>query len=710
MTSVSAIAGRVVLVGIVLMQSPGKAVSQESGTAGIADASATPESRLACPPDAKVDEALTLIRAAYEEAYDTAKDTGEPDPLIEQLTALADQATDPAKTYALLLEAEAIATQYENYSTALDLLERRAQRFRIDGLKLRSQLLKRLAGPKVAADLVLFDQASDTAEKAMQAERFDVASEAAALAVSVAKAIDREQKAEAKKRGRLGGKAAGKDESGPTPVGPGLVKKATALQSRVTAAQKLFVEYGEALTQLKSQPDDAAANTVAAKYLCFVRGEWQKGLPVLAKSDIDGLRDVAAAELALVAKNNLEPKQQLELAGKWWSASDAKGISAEQESAIKDHAASFYADVADRLTDPLEKRLAMSRLRGLATQAERKAKQSAKVALEGGVFAASPGQKLIYLSDIPEFEAKVVHFGFGKGTIKGKSPIRSIVDGRESPHGLSMHPGDGPNGDCFVKYTLPKGAVRFSATTTLDQGGSFDHCGIGFEVIADGKSVWKSKAINKDNRFEECDVAIEDCRSLELRTYTVTAAFGGHAVWIEPRITLSSAGAQPHQAGLGGRWLESLEPDQLKTRYWKILNAGLPDDLALNVYNDDEGRGRCRAFVGRWAAFTGQLWDLREPGVFSNKFLHTDRVLSIDTSGEVYMGSRHQQQDGFWATRNPDGKSFKIQTSGGYLSAERKTDGQDVRVFLSPKDLGDRSDWVFLPTDQLIVQPEPLRP
>jgi formylglycine-generating enzyme required for sulfatase activity len=343
-------------------------LSQDGARAEESDAA--DDSRLSCPPEAKVDEAVALIRAAYEAAYDNAKDTGEPDPLIEQLTSLANQTTDSAKKYALLSEAEAVATQYENYASALDILAKRAEQFQIDGLKLKGQLLKRLAGPKVAADLVLFDQASETAEQAVQVERFDVAAEAASLALSVAKAVDREQKAEARKRGRSVGKV-GKDEAGPPPVGPGLVKKATALQSRVTASQKLFAEYGEAVTDIKSQPDDAAANSVVAKYLCFVRGDWQKGLPALAKSDLKGLKEVAAKEVALLAEEKRDAKRVFDLAGAWWSASESKGLTEDQQSAVKDHSACFYADVVESLSDVLEKQLAKSRLRGLSGNAGR---------------------------------------------------------------------------------------------------------------------------------------------------------------------------------------------------------------------------------------------------------------------------------------------------------------------------------------------------
>lgn len=525
----SSMAGRLFLwlvIGCMLLDQS-DLFSQEATKDGESGASA--DSRLDCPPEAKVDEAVELIRAAYETAYTTAKESEEPNSLIEQLVGLSNQTTDPAKKYALLLEAEIVATQYENYATALDLLAKRAEQFQIDGLKLKGELLKRLAGPKVAADLVLLDQAGDTAEQAMQEERFDVAAEAASLAISVAKAIEREQKA-AEKRDRLASRPA-KGDPMPPPLGPGLVKKGTALQARVTAAQKVFTEYGEALVQIQAKPDDAAANAAIARYLCFVRGEWQKGLPALAKSDLESLKGIAAEEMALLSAEKQDVKQRFELAGKWWSAAESKGLTLDHQSAVKDHAAAFYAGVAETLADVLEKQLATSRLRGLTARPDKAATE-----------------KVVYLSDMPEVEAKVVHFGLGKGTITGKKkPIRSIVDGKESPHGLAMHPGDGPQGDCFVKYELPKGARRFVATTTLDENGSFAHCGIGFEVIADGKSVWKSKTINKDNQFDKCDIAIEDCRNLELRTYTVTKAFGGHAVWIEPCLTFGES-EQPAKA------------------------------------------------------------------------------------------------------------------------------------------------------------------
>jgi hypothetical protein len=187
--------------------------------------------------------------------------------------------------------------------------------------------------------------------------------------------------------------------------------------------------------------------------------------------------------------------------------------------------------------------------------------------------------KEIFLSEIPEGETKVVHFGFGKGTVNGK-PIRSIIDGSPSPHGLAMHPGDGPDDQCFAKYKLPAGCKRFKAVVTLDQTGSFAHCGIEFEVIADGRSVWKSQTIDKGHQSESCDIPITGCRNLELRTYTVTAAFGGHAVWIEPRIAVD-----PHDTRTTDE-TPALAPDKAVAE-WVLQRGG-----SVEIEMADRSRNR----------------------------------------------------------------------------------------------------------------------
>lgn len=172
------------------------------------------------------------------------------------------------------------------------------------------------------------------------------------------------------------------------------------------------------------------------------------------------------------------------------------------------------------------------------------------VHLDAGRPGRSPLQSIerplvsAYLADLPETAFRVVHFGFGKGIINGK-PIRSIVDHRESPHGLSMHPGDkrgANNGECFVTYDLPPGATRFIAMTTLDEKAVPVHCGVQFAVVVNGKEIWASKVISAETLSDTCDIPLpKDTRKLELRTRAPGPAHSGHAVWIEPRLKIDPA-------------------------------------------------------------------------------------------------------------------------------------------------------------------------
>lgn len=344
------------------------------------------DARLPAPSQDKVEDSLGLIRDAYEADYQATKESGEPEHLIAQLRAAAGQETDPVRKYALLVEAENVAAAHDNYRQAMELLNARTELFRMDGLALKGDLLKRLAGPRVTADLDLCDQAMDTAREAMQSDRFGVASDAASLAASIAKAIDREQKAAARKQRRPGGQ-----NVEPTPIGVELVKKATALLAQVKATEKSFEQYEAATEKAKTAPDDQTANAVIGSYLCFVRGDWKAGLPALAKSNHPEFATLAAAELKLTATSGpMDPLQAFALASNWWSVAESKGVPDEQEAAIKDHAAGFYAAIVDRLDGALEKKLASSRLRGLANR-EHGLASSPDSVTKGRVFLNTKG-------------------------------------------------------------------------------------------------------------------------------------------------------------------------------------------------------------------------------------------------------------------------------------------------------------------------------
>jgi hypothetical protein len=143
-----------------------------------------------------------------------------------------------------------------------------------------------------------------------------------------------------------------------------------------------------------------------------------------------------------------------------------------------------------------------------------------------------------FLSDLPEFDTKAGPWPFAKnGNLgDGKSAIK--VKGVASPKGLGMHPPD--DGFSAVKYHLDKKAAVFKAAVALDDSAGLTHNPAVFEVLGDGKSLWKSASVNKGTAPEECSIDVTGVDVLELRVHAKPVHFGLHAVWIEPRLLKSA--------------------------------------------------------------------------------------------------------------------------------------------------------------------------
>jgi hypothetical protein len=115
------------------------------------------------------------------------------------------------------------------------------------------------------------------------------------------------------------------------------------------------------------------------------------------------------------------------------------------------------------------------------------------------VSVIGEGAGKLYLSDLQEMDLAMGPWGFGKnGSLKeekalgGAPPI--AVNGKKSPKGLGMHP-PVQGGFSSVKYRLDKKARAFNASVALDDSNEGKKTAVEFEVLGDGKSLWKSKLI-----------------------------------------------------------------------------------------------------------------------------------------------------------------------------------------------------------------------
>jgi hypothetical protein len=89
-------------------------------------------------------------------------------------------------------------------------------------------------------------------------------------------------------------------------------------RSQVEAWQKAFAAVAEAKKKLASAPEDAAANFAVGRHLCFFQGEWNDGLPLLAKGSDATLKDLAQKDLARPG----DAAGQIDVGDGWWKLAE----------------------------------------------------------------------------------------------------------------------------------------------------------------------------------------------------------------------------------------------------------------------------------------------------------------------------------------------------------------------------------------------------
>lgn len=141
--------------------------------------------------------------------------------------------------------------------------------------------------------------------------------------------------------------------------------------------------------------------------------------------------------------------------------------------------------------------------------------------------------------------------------------------------------------------------------------------------------------------------------------------------------------------------------------YQNIRNLGLGDDMVLNCWNDDGGRGKCGLFVNSSTRNqSGQAWDLRTVGSLKNSFLGEQREVCINpTDGSAFMGVIGDPAGKVEILPNPSGTSCKIKILGRFLSVDPTPPPpprEEFRVWASPKDQGILSDWEIVTTTSLL--------
>ncbi|MFZ9695791.1 MAG: hypothetical protein ACO3AY_07960 [Chitinophagaceae bacterium] len=147
-------------------------------------------------------------------------------------------------------------------------------------------------------------------------------------------------------------------------------------------------------------------------------------------------------------------------------------------------------------------------------------------------------------------------------------------------------------------------------------------------------------------------------------------------------------------------------PDRQK-RYFRFYNCAVGEQKMLDTFNENNGKGLCRLFLGDDGNYSGQFWDLRRSGSLSNQFLGPAREVAINEKDEWIMGVEGTSVDKVSFVPDTERKAFKIVFRGKYLSAdpESKYPGSShLKVFSAERDLGDKSSWKAFVSDRALAE------
>lgn len=242
------------------------------------------------PDKAAQAKVMALIDDIFKDDFAAAKDAAARAKLAGELLHQArDNRDDAANRYVLYSEARKWAAKAGSATLVLQAIEELARDFDVDALDLKAsaltQVAENLESPEAGKTLV--EVVEPIIAGALEADQY----EAALLLCKVAETAARKSKD---------------------------VGLTTSVQKRtqgVLAVQQGFSKLQVFVDRLKTDPKDNEANLELGKYYAFLKGRWERALPLLAQGSDEVLRGLASRDLT----GPKATKSQLDLADAWWT-------------------------------------------------------------------------------------------------------------------------------------------------------------------------------------------------------------------------------------------------------------------------------------------------------------------------------------------------------------------------------------------------------
>jgi hypothetical protein len=233
---------------------------------------------------------------------------------------------DAAARYALFVETQRMAKAAGDLDLYMEAAGELSETFAVDRWRLRCDALA--AWPKKTAAArdykLLATRISGWIDEAVAADQYAAAEELCAALCSAARKS--------------------KDSS--------LVQRAEARAKEVGSLGAEFLNQRPAFAALEEHPDDKAANLALGKFYCLAKGDWPRGLPLLARSGEAQLQALARQE----ERRPVLPDDRVQLGDAYWLLADTR-TGAEQRQ-LRSRAGYWYQQAAAELTGLTQVRVA----------------------------------------------------------------------------------------------------------------------------------------------------------------------------------------------------------------------------------------------------------------------------------------------------------------------------------------------------------------
>ncbi|MCS7470356.1 DUF1559 domain-containing protein [Stieleria sp. ICT_E10.1] len=280
------------------------------------------------PSAIELTAAQDKLREIFRDKIQEAKGDDDRRKLAAEFISLADDMeADPAGAFALQQAAIRLAIEANDGTLLIKAIDQRVARFELDSFRENLKWIQAFGGETASRDASLV-KGDGILKRSIPVIYAGIRENEYMLASSVT---------------RIANRFTGSNREDK------VSRLLTRLRTQLGAAKREYDNSVDDLERFRNNPDDVAAGAAFGSFLCFIKGDWQTGLPLVADGTGGDLVEVAKMDLRGASR----AIDQVALGDAWWELS-RRGSGAYRQGA-EDRAVMWYSQAIVRLPESLDR-------------------------------------------------------------------------------------------------------------------------------------------------------------------------------------------------------------------------------------------------------------------------------------------------------------------------------------------------------------------